>query len=480
MESELQTEKLDKELIRLGRIMVTNFFVLIKTVQNYQEGHTAINAPLANLHQMVREIHRKNEEASLRVKRGYLLMGEIRLKPDWPGVEAFNFIMGEMRHHLIGGVSFMPAVTVEELAKFVYIFNEVEPIPTPQTFQKFQEKMQQRMVANIELEMLGQDDEWGEDFDDSELTDNRVRSRKIYNQTIHAVSDVMESAKMGQTLRLRKSKRVVQCLIDQLLAAETNLMGLTTIRCHDEYTYNHSVNVCILSLAIGQRIGLSKQKLCELGMAALFHDIGKSDIPLAILNKPTEFSREEWEIMQKHPLLGVKNLMKLKGLDALGARIISGAFEHHLYCDFSGYPRLPYKRLGLFGRIISIADCYDGLTSSRVYSRVPHSPDKALKFMLTRSGKIYDPILMKLFVNSIGIYPIGTLLLLDSQELCVVVENNPDPVQWDRPRVKIIADATGKEVNGEIIDLADPKCSLAVKDTLDPNQFQMNVSNYFV
>ena len=264
-----------------------------------------------------------------------------------------------------------------------------------------------------------------------------------------------------------------------MLAAETNLIGLTTIRCHDEYTYNHSVNVCILSLAIGQRIGLSKQKLCELGMAALFHDIGKSEIPLAILNKSTEFSREEWEIMQQHPLLGVKKLMKLKGLDALSARIITGAFEHHLYCDFSGYPRLPYKRLSLFGRIISIADCYDGVTSSRVYSRVPHAPDKALRFMMSRAGKIYDPILMKLFINCIGIYPIGTLLLLDSQELCVVMENNPDPEKWNQPRVKIIADAMGKEMNGEMVDLADPKCGRAVKETLDPNQYQINVSNYF-
>ena len=183
--------------------------------------------------------------------------------------------------------------------------------------------------------------------------------------------------------------------------------------------------------------------------------------------------------MQTHPLLGVKKLLKLKGLDALSARIISGAFEHHLYCDFSGYPRLPYRKLSLFGRIISIADCYDGLTSSRVYSRVPHQPDKALRLMLSR-GKVYDPILMKLFVNCIGIYPVGTLLLLDSRELSIVMANNPDPEKWNSPRVKIIADVKGKEVDGEMVDLADSRCGRKAIEALDPYRYRINVNQYLV
>jgi HD-GYP domain-containing protein (c-di-GMP phosphodiesterase class II) len=480
MEADIRPEQLDREMIRLGKALVTNFFVLLKTAQNYKEGHAATNAPIANVLRIIGEIHDRNEEASLRIKHGYLLLGELRLKPDAAGFDAFTFLMSEMKRYLIGGISFTPQASAEEIGKFVYIFSEIEPIPAPQTFLKFLERMQQRMVVHIELESLGEDDEEYEEIDEAELTDSRVRSRKIYYQTVHAVTEVMDNAKMGQTLRLRKSKRVVQGLIDQLLAAETNLIGLTTIRCHDEYTYNHSVNVCILALAMGQRIGLSKGKLCELGMAALFHDIGKSEIPLAILNKPTEFSREEWAIMQKHPLLGVKKLMKLKGLDALSARIITGAFEHHLNCDFSGYPRLPYKKLSLYGRIIAIADCYDGLTSSRVYSRIPHPPDKALRFMLARAGKAYDPIILKLFINCVGIYPVGALLLLNTQELGIVMENNPDPEKWNAPRVKIIADPQGNEKDGEIVDLASSGCGRTVVEALDPNLHKFDVSHYFV
>jgi HD-GYP domain-containing protein (c-di-GMP phosphodiesterase class II) len=479
MVAEMRPEQLDREMIRIGKTLVAQLFVLLKTAQNYNEGHTAINTPVANILQATREIHRRNEEASIRIQGGYLLLGELRLKPDSAGFDAFMFIMGEMKRYFIGSINFNAAASAEEIGRFAYVIKEIEPLPSPQTFQQIIEKMHQRMIVNIELESLSEDEEFTR-IDEPLLKDSAERSKKIYYQTIHAVSEVMDSAKMGQTLRLRKSKRVVQTMIDQLLAAETNLLGLTTIRGHDEYTYHHSVNVCILSLAIGQRIGLPKTKLCDLGMTALFHDIGKADIPLHILNKPGEFTGEEREIMQRHPLFGVKKLMKLKGLDALSARIITGAFEHHLNCDFSGYPKVPYKRMSLFGKIISIADCYDGLTSARVYSMVPHPPDRALKLMLAKTGKVYDPILMKVFINCVGIYPIGTLLLLNTRELAVVMENNPDPEKWNTPKVRIITDRQGNELaDGRLADLADPQNGAIVK-TLDHNRYKIDLSRYFV
>lgn len=479
MGSEMRAEQLEKEMIRIGKTLINHFFVLLKTAQNYEEGHSAINAPISNILKTVKEIHRKNEEASIRVKGGYLLLGEIRIKPDAAGFDAFMFTMGEMKRYFIGAINFTPSTSAEEIGRFAYIFREVEPIPSPQTFQKIHEQMQHRNIVGIETESLSEEEGYAEG-DAAELKDSKVRAKKVYLQTVHAVAEVMESAKMGQTLRLRKSKRVVQGMIDQLLAAETNLIGLTTIRSHDEYTYNHSVNVCILSLAIGQRVGLSKPKLCDLGMAALFHDIGKSEISLDILNKPTEFSKDEWEIMQRHPIHGVRKIMKLKGMDALSARIITGAFEHHLNYDFSGYPKVPYKSLSLFGRIISIADCYDGLTSSRVYSRVPYPPDKALRFMLNRAGKAYDPILLKLFINCIGIYPVGSLLLLDTKELAVVMQNNPAPEKWNTPLVKIIADTVGNEIDGETVDISDPEAGRTIIETLDPQKHKIDVTRYFV
>ena len=435
-----------------------------------------MNTPIKKILKTVKEIHQKKEDASLMLKGGYILLSENRLKADAAGFEAFNFIMGEMKRYYIGSINFTSIASEKDLAKLPYIFNELDPIPSPQTFQKFLEKMKSKKIQGIEVEMLSED----ESIQEEDVTDNKAKSKKVYSQTIHAASEVMVNVKMGQTLKLRKSKRAIQSMIDQMLTAETILIGLTTIRCHDEYTYNHSVNVCILSLAIGQRMGLSKASLCDLGMTALFHDIGKSDVPLEILNKPSNFSVDEWEIMKKHPVYGVKLLMQLKGLDNLNARIVTGAFEHHLNYDLSGYPNVKYKKeLSLFGKIISIADCYDGMTSSRVYSRVPMTPDKALKLMMDKAGKVYDPVLMKLFVNSIGVYPVGSLVLLSSRELAVVIQNNSDPTKWDTPRIKIIADPSGREVESDIFDLSSAGQGKSIAKTIDPEKYKIDVTKYF-
>src|SRR6202158_3410174 len=128
MGSDIRPEQLEKEMIRLGKTLVTHLFVLLKTAQNYNEGHAANNIPIANVLKVISEIHRKNEDASLRLKGGYLILGELRLKPDAAGFEAFKFFMCEMKRYLIGGITFTPAVTAEDLGKFVYVFKEIEPI----------------------------------------------------------------------------------------------------------------------------------------------------------------------------------------------------------------------------------------------------------------------------------------------------------------------------------------------------------------
>jgi len=213
----------------------------------------------------------------------------------------------------------------------------------------------------------------------------------------------------------------------------------------------------------------------------VFHDIGKSCIPLTVLNKPGSFSEQEWTVMRRHPVLGVKELLKLKGVDALTARIMQGSFEHHLNLDGSGYPRVEYPRgMSLSGRIVAVADCYDALTSSRVYHRVAETPDATLRYILERSGTIYDPILAKLFVNALGVYPVGTLCQLSSGELGVVMRSNPDPEQWERPRVKVIAAPDGAAVDGAEFDLADPEAGRRITRTLDARRHGIDVARYFL
>jgi HD-GYP domain-containing protein (c-di-GMP phosphodiesterase class II) len=308
-------------------------------------------------------------------------------------------------------------------------------------------------------------------------------AKRTYFRTITAVAEVMESVKLKQAVGVKKSKRVVQGLVDMMLQDEMTLLGLTTLRSHDEYTYSHCVNVCILALAIGQRLGYERSHLSDLGIAALFHDVGKAEIPLDVLNKPTDFTPEEWDMIRRHPILGVKSLLRLKGLDEISTKIVIAGFEHHLNYDLSGYPRLATPRkLTLFGRIISLADCYDAMTASRVYNRIPLAPDKALRLMLKKSGTAYDPLLMKVFVNCMGLYPVGTIVALDTGELGVVIGAHPSPDRRGRPILKLIRDASGREVDGDTIDLADPTLSPTrrIVSTADAASMQIDLTRFFL
>ena len=471
---------MNDELVRLGKYLVAQLFILIKTSQNYSEGHGALDPPVANVIRAVREIQRKNEEAALRVKGHYLYLGELRLKPDATGYHTFNFVMEEMTRHGIGGICFNLSVSLDDLRRFVYSFREVELLSAPDSYGRILERMQQRMITGIELEALAEEQERVQ-IDREQLSqDYKLKEKRLYQKAMDAMSEVMKTAAAGKPLRLREPKRVVQQMIDLLAGGQSSLIALSALRSPELQNQSHAAQVCILSLALGRRLGLPKFTLCELGLAALLHDIGTADLAGELLDQPVPLTAAQKQTMEAHPLVGVKKIMQLKMLDTLSSRIITGVFEHHLLADFSGYPRFPYQRLSLFGRIISIADGYAGLTSLRVSGRAPYAPEKAVRYLLSQAGKAYDEALLKLFIGCVGLYPIGSLLQLDGGELAVVVGNNAEPAEWCHPRVKIIAAQGGREVDGAVVDLAHPDSGMTITGTLDPQRYQLDLSPYLL
>ncbi|MGE5894630.1 MAG: HD-GYP domain-containing protein, partial [bacterium] len=307
--------------------------------------------------------------------------------------------------------------------------------------------------------------------------------RKTYFNAVSFSKGVINKIKSGEKVSLKKAKRVVETMVDLLLEEESLLLGMTAIKDYDEYTYHHSVNVSVLSVALGQKLGLSRKALTELGLVALFHDIGKMEIPEEILNKPSSFTDDEWKIVRKHPYWGAKAALKLKGFDPSSIKSAIVAFEHHLNFDFSGYPAVRERgEIDFFSRIVTIADQYDAMTSARVYSRTPLKPDKALSVMVDRAGRMIDPVLLKVFINMVGVYPIGTLVFLDTREMGLVYEANP--LYPDRPRVLVIIDGTGNKVDTYVVDLTEQDKQggyvRKIYKTLDPNRYKINLSEYLL
>ena len=189
--------------------------------------------------------------------------------------------------------------------------------------------------------------------------------------------------------------------------------------------------------------------------------------------------------MKKHPLMGVEVVLNLKQMGEINPRTVIWIFDHHLKTDLSGYPKLFRKKEpSLFGRIIQIADVYDAMTTPRVYRKKSYSPGEALAIMLNDSETAFDPVLLKIFIGLVGIFPVGSLVLLDTKEIAITYKANSDPELLDRPQVIVIhRDGTG-EVKKSFVDLSEPGGSGAYKrsivKTLDPNKYHINIVKYFI
>jgi HD-GYP domain-containing protein (c-di-GMP phosphodiesterase class II) len=296
----------------------------------------------------------------------------------------------------------------------------------------------------------------------------------------------MTGVRMGQTANLKKVKRVVQSIVDQILSDETSLVGLTTLRDYYEYTFTHSVNVCIFSVALGKRLGLNKLQLYDLGLAALFHDIGKSRVPQDVLNKSVGLSDNEWRMIAAHPWLGLLALFQVKGGQELPYRAMVVALEHHMKRDLTGYPRpLRPRQLSMFSKVVAVADGFDAATSRRSYQTVPFTPADVMLEMRDNPRRGMDPVVVKAFINLTGIYPVGTLVILDTFELGIVHAVNPIAEMLSRPLVRIISDAQGNLVHpGEVADLSDRDANgtylRTIIKTENPERYGIRVGDYFV
>jgi len=284
----------------------------------------------------------------------------------------------------------------------------------------------------------------------------KEKARQSYFYALDSIKEVAQKISSQKKAGVRKTLRVIQNMVDLALEDEPVMLGLSTIRDYDDYTFTHSINVAILSMCLGKRIGISRTSLHRLGMCGFFHDLGKLDIPIEIINQPGKLSESEFEEIKKHTIYSVTRIIKLQAARDLKATILLPPFEHHLKYDLSGYPKTNRKKpVGLFSQILTITDVFDAITSPRIYRPSAFSPDQALGWMLGGAGTDFDPILLKMFINMLGVYPIGSLLELDTRELALVMDIGKK-FDGTRPMVVLLAaDGQGGYTKVGVADLAE-------------------------
>ena len=465
------TEELD--LRKNAKDLINQISIVVRTAQIHDANNIAISSSLSRVVSMINMLLDKENTINLELRGEFFYINEYRIRYSLEFLLNFDFLVREFKKRELGSVRFKQQLKMDDIKTFTQAF--ISSPFSDEPFNIFQEQMSD--VQSIEVGRLQKV------VDDENSPDVRKMIKKSYFNAVSFTKGIMNKMKSGEKINIKKSKRLMESMVDHILEEEQLLLGMTAIKDYDEYTYHHSVNVSILSIALGQRLGLSRKMLTDLGMVALFHDTGKIEVPNEVLNKPTNFSDEEWKIIKKHPVWGVIAILKLKKLDEITIRSAIVSFEHHMHYDYSGYPAIRNKtELDLFSRIVSLADQYDAMTSSRVYARTPMAPDKALSIMMERSGTQLDPLLFKFFINMVGIYPIGTLVMLDSKELGLVTESNQ--IFPDRPRVLLIFDSQGSRTGGNIVDLTEKddqdKYVRSITKTMDPNKYKINLAEYLL
>ena len=485
---------LDQQMVMLGIQLVTQLNVLIKTSRIYERTNTALDKPVDAMLTLIKTMAH-DHPVTLRLQNDFLFLGDSHLKVNAQQMAVATSIIDTLNAWKIGGMTFALAAESKDLREFAALFVSLDP--DNKSIEDLRNEITARGIAGIALEEQRQLDvrerpgtEANTGPDGTKSADLKLQ-RKIgakngYANVAGSVGALMQSVRGGGTVSFKQAKRAIQNIVDLMMDDEATVLGLTTLRCHDEYTHNHSVNVSLLSIALANRAGYPKVELADLGLAALFHDLGKSTIPIEVLNKPGEFTDDDWVAMRKHPTEGVLSLTKLRGITNLPGRMAAASFEHHMNLDFSGYPKLTVPwTVSLTGRILTIADCYDAMTSSRVYRREPMSPSKVLNMMFSKSGKAFDAVLLKLFVNCVGIIPIGSLVMLETNELAVVLKPAIDKANAERPFVKVITDPQGNPVDqGREIDLTEKVETGDFRHNIirliDNTEYKFDTSRYFV
>jgi HD-GYP domain-containing protein (c-di-GMP phosphodiesterase class II) len=480
IESSGATQGSDGQLRQGGRSLLLALYTTLRSLKLYPMENATVQKALSELDTTARALLMSEVELEIRIAGDFIFVNSTRLRLELDNYASFSHILAIFRAFEIGALRVRTGVERREWQVFLgSLLNLAERGHADERLEELQERLDTAKVVHLEVERGVPEG--------GTSSEARQASKQVYAQGVAVTKDVIAGIRLGRSTGLKRVKRAVQLVVDQVLNNETSMVGLTTIRDYDEYTFTHSVNVCIFAVALGKKLGFSKVQLCDLGMAALLHDVGKARVPNEVLNKTTKLEDHEWKLIQAHPWYGALTLFGMRGYEEIPYRSILVAHEHHMKTDLTGYPKVVRPRtLGIFSRIVSVADGFDAATTRRVYQTVAIEPDQVLREMWENPNRGYDRVLVKALINLIGVYPVGTCVILDTLEVGVVAAPNPDGEQLKRPLVRIAVDADGAPVPapGTQVNLNEKDDNGAYRRSIvkvtNPDRYGITVGDYFV
>ncbi|MCL2876472.1 MAG: HD-GYP domain-containing protein [Betaproteobacteria bacterium] len=303
------------------------------------------------------------------------------------------------------------------------------------------------------------------------LSKERQHAKKLHAEANHIVRNMMSDIRMGRQFIVEHVERVVERIVDSIFRQQDALLPLAQLKNHDDYTFQHSVSVCALMTSFARALELPREIIREIAIGALLHDAGKATVPDHILNKPGKLTDDEFAQIKTHV---VQSKIILEATPGISPIALTVAAQHHERFDGSGYPnKLKGNAIDRYGQMGAIVDVYDAITSDRCYHEAM-PPTEALRKMLEWSKAHFNPELIQVFIRSLGIYPTGSLVRLESGRLAIVDEQSPDKLT--EPKVKVIFHTRGYYLKPEIVDLRHSQdCIVGYEDfrhwKIDPVQW---------
>jgi len=419
--------------------LIARLFGTLKLTQMFGSEHPATRSLLLSLRGAIADAA-EHGETILTLRGQSLHINDQRMRAVECGSLALSFLASELSRRGIRSVRFRQETAESELASFARTFLDLDT-SRPQACARLSAQLASAAVNDILVEA-----EDASEFTPTVMDDHREGAMRTYLQGLRAFRDVLRCDGATNPKTLRRARHAVQGIVDRLMEDENAVLALAQIRGFERKLFHHSLNVCLYSLSIGQRIGFGRRALGDLGLAALFHDVGQT---LAVettcpenncpeTNAPNDASTDGDRHGQRGALFLLRYTTGHEGM--LKAAI--AAYEHNLPIDCADTG--PH----LSSRIVAIADCYDSLTADGTCSS-----QEAMDRMQGKAGRRFDPLLLKVLAGALGTFPVGSLVELADGTYAVVLEIGDAP---DKPKVRVVDPVALPHGGGAIVDLADP------------------------
>lgn len=398
-----------EKLQGLGKQLVSSLYMLVRSVKLYDPENAIFAKPLEVLKETINTIIAADSQLVLQAIKESFYLNNMLVKVDYNSLDNVRALVGEFKEKGVGGFVLQRPVSIDDLRNFIWIFSK------DQDDAPDEDGLNGRKLVSIKLSKWKNIKEKIQDDADAKV-DRKKYAVTVYARTILYMQKYLERLREGgEKLSTRTAERLVQDLVDISFEQRSHFLGMSTMDLDEDYLAYHSVNVCLICIVFGSELGLDKAQLRELGLIALFHDIGMATVDAELIRKKGALDPRERAQIAKAPLTAVRQILSRGGLSKSEVARLVATVEHHE--DFGTPVKdsrgnvqmiIPKSHLGIYSKILAISNTYDALTSKRPF-RDAYGPEIALTLMWTEMRHKFDPDLLKIFMKVMAIAPVRVL-----------------------------------------------------------------------